>query len=723
MLPADVRRSDGTYTIVSGAVDEEDMVVQIDGENFMVLLEPAPGEGCEVFEYEPADDPGYEPDNPVGEWDQRRQRVGLWDSCRTVSAWYTQGSGAAAPGVGSSTSDQLHYGRPPHGGVVAVHQFPQHSRRVINRRQVRPSRGAYQVSRTVSLADPIPDTEPALFTRTSQTNDVLECYDLVLPLAQHGGFQLDNYADAGPTHQAREPHIDNGIVWDVHRRSGRVYVHSVDESLLSTQAIPELAATHSRATALEGCFLLAVNRRSARLMNPDMVEALINSAEPEDTRRGGLELTFQSGAKVGQDPYLNPRLAFVGTRSTGTRHGERPVVTRSGERAKDIEICVVTHPDNLLVSTAYQVTEEVYLALRRRRLLHPPPPKDHLPLSQQECYEGWARALRELRKERGLVECTNRRDRYSHTHRDREMHFHGSQPPGCFGLQCGTRHGPGKLGKTVSFRRRYAARHLKGRAFHTWESKTLYSLRVQRYCNHAAFRAKRHAFGYWLDVTLDWLKKPQGSGQVGRRQLPPEEVRRRQQALELPPDTVRRLRVGAATQLAQGLNVWEYRLLSFYFDKLRRLHSDELCRWMNSFRMRRVLEAWYVYAVSNPARQTASGGIFGKVAVPQRPVGMLRALRSSRPAVDVWNRAPGALELYRDELSAKRIEQSWRWDASRETSVMRIHRLQERQERSYRRRQAHIEAAHMALSCGSADGSGNVPSSGAYQGQLRLRNH
>lgn len=272
----------------------------------------------------------------------------------------------------------------------------------------------------------------------------------------------------------------------------------------------------------------------------------------------------------------------------------------------------------------------------------------------------------------------------------------------------GSRRGPAETGKTVAYRRKYAARHLKGRAFHAWERKTLYSMRVKRYCRHAEFRTKRYCFDYWLDVTLDWMKKASG----GRRELPPEEIRRRQQAAQLPPDTVRRLREGAATQVPQGLSVWEYRLLSFYFDKLRRLHSDELCRWMNSFRMRRVIEAWYTYAASIPARQTASGGIFGRVDVPKRAVGALRELRSSRPT-DSWNETPDPLR----ELRPYQESVSSRWNSSRDTSVMRIHRAHARRERTQSRR---IEAAHLTfLSCGSADAGGNTPSY-SYHRQLRL---
>lgn len=234
-------------------------------------------------------------------------------------------------------------------------------------------------------------------------------------------------------------------------------------------------------------------------------------------------------------------------------------------------------------------------------------------------------------------------------------------------------------------------------------------MRVKRYCKHAEFRTKRHCFHYWLDVTLDWMKKASG----GRRELPPEEMRRKQQVAQLPPDTVLRLKTGAATQVAQGLNVWEYRLLSFYFDKLRRLKGDELCRWMNTFRMRRVLEAWYTYAVSNPVRQTASGGIFGRVGVPERVVGTPRALRSSRLS-DSWSEEPGALKRSHP-LQDRSLS---RWNSSRDTSLMRIHRLQERRERLQSRR---IEAAHLAfLSCGSAEAAGNTPS--FYQSELRLGN-
>ncbi len=655
----------GTYTIISGDLNEEDMVVAINGENYLVVLRPEPGMPCDVFGYYPGSDV---PDSePAGVWDPRGKSVGLWDDYGAVAAWYAYAGGRRPPVRTPVIRD-----------VRSTSMTPVH-------------RSAVRLAPDVYVDDPILEVEPALFTLAPHTSDASMCYDLVFTPPNHGGSEADGY-----TASTSEPLNNSGITWAVDRRSGRVYVRDVDESLLPTDAIPALATSHSRARMIEGCYLLAVNRKSARLMSPEMVDALMLSAGSDDTRRG-VKLTFQTQPKVSQQDslYINPRLMFADFKWNGTiwlnRTTGRPAQIRRAGLALDVEICAAT------ASQPYRVTEDVFLALRRRRLLCSALPSSDYTLTQEDYQERWARSLRELRKERGIVEVANRHDKYSHKNRDHNLHFHGSQPPGW--LQCGSRRGRAEAGKTVAYRRRFAARHLKGRAFHIWDCKTLYSMRVKRYCRHADFRTKRHCFHYWLDVTIDWMKK--GSG--GRRELPPEEMRRRQEAEKLPPDTVKRLRKGAATQVAQGLKVWEYRLLSFYFDKLRRLHSDELCRWMNSYRMRRVLEAWYTYAASNPIRQTASGGIFGRVAVPERAVGELRELRSSRPS-DSWSKEPAALgRLYPHQgrfLS--------RWHSPRDTSLTRIQRLQERRERLQPRR---IEAAHLALlSCGSAEAGGNAPS-------------
>lgn len=695
------RRPGGTYEVISGGLDEEDMVVAIGGQNFLVVLRPEPGMPCEAFGYQP----GAElPDSvPAGVWDPGQQCVGLWDAYGDVVSWYAE---AGSPTLRfDDLRDPDEPRRPNYRGRPRA-MSPDSSRRVraIRRAGSPHQRGGLWLSSNVDLADPIaepepiPDPEPALFTMSPHTVNALECYDLVLPLA-NGGSEIGNYV------APNRPSLNgNGIAWGVHKRSGRVYAHTVDESLLPTQAIPELAATHSRADTILGCYLLAVNRKSARLMTPDMIDALMHGADSDDTRRSGLELTFQSQPKFTQQEYLTPRLAFVGTISSGMNTGA-PVQIRNKGKPLDVEICAAVYPDNRLTGTMYRVTEEVYLALRRRRMLFPTAQSSEHTPTQQEYQERWARSVRQLRKDRGAIEPAVRGDKYSYKGRDHELHFHGSREPGF--LQCGGRRGRAQAGKTVSYRRRYAARHLKGRAFHTWESKTLYSIRVKRYCRHAEFRVIRQSFDYWLDVTLDWMKKASG----GRRQLPPEEIHRRKQAAQLPPDTVRRLKAGAATQVAQGLSVWEYRLLSFYFDKLRRLYQDEMLRWMNSFRMRRVLEAWYTYATSNLARQTASGGMFGKVDVPKRAVGALRGLRSSQPG-DWWNAPPDPLE----QLEPHEDRLASRWDFSRLTSLMRIHRMLERRERPQPRRIAAVPLT--LLSCGADDG-GDAPLY-AFQTQLRL---
>jgi hypothetical protein len=322
-----------------------------------------------------------------------------------------------------------------------------------------------------------------------------------------------------------------------------------------------------------------------------------------------------------------------------------------------------------------------------------------------------------LRKSGWPIEFSRSLDKHTHKGRDHDVHFHGSRPPtvSCYGvgfLQCGTRSGTATAGPTVGHRRRYAARHLKGRAFHTWEEKTMYSMRVQRYAKHAEFRAVRHAFEYWLDVTSDWMiaSRP-------RRELPPSEARRRER-VPLPPDTLERMRLGARTNEKQGLSVWEYRLLSLYFKKLKEAHGDALVRWMNSWRMRRVIEAWYAYAVSNLAWQTASGGIFGAVYVPPRQVGAARELRASLPSAEGWrgrwNPTPDILQPVRSARPA-----SGQWGAVRETSLIRIHRAQQGRQQggpvrarvsSSSQLQSRLDAEQpqMLLACGS-DGGGNAP--------------
>eukprot|EP01044_Picomonas_judraskeda_P001113 COSAG03_NODE_60_length_15530_cov_13.458622_10_plen_454_part_00 len=416
-------RRHGTYTIISGGLDEDDMVVVIDGDNFLVVLRPEPGLLCEVFGYLPGSEV---PDSePAGEWDSRLERVGLWDDYGAVAAWYSEG------GSPTLLDEDLY---DPHEQQMDRYGVQHRSLRLSPRADpasVRPARRAAPLSTDVHLDDPIPDPEPALFTVTPHTNDTSECYDLVFPVGNLGGAEMEGYVVSTP-----QPLNLNGITWGVHKRSGRVYVHAVDESLLPTQAIPELATSHSRPSMIEGCYLLAVNRKPARLMTPEMVEARMHGAESDDTRRGGLELTFQSQPKASrQDRYLNPRLTFAGTIWSDT-HAGVPVQLRRAGIALDVAICAATQPQ-ARAGTTYSVTEDVFLALRRRRLLHPPPPSTDYPLAQQDYQERWARSLRELRKDRGLVEFADRRDKFSHKSRDHDLHFHGSKSPGF--LQCGAR--------------------------------------------------------------------------------------------------------------------------------------------------------------------------------------------------------------------------------------------------------------------------------------------
>ena len=84
------RGVDGTYTIISGSLHDVDMVVVIDGQNFLVVLRPEePGKPCEVFGYQPgSEDPD---EDPVGVWDSQRQCLGLWDEHGSVAAWYGRG--------------------------------------------------------------------------------------------------------------------------------------------------------------------------------------------------------------------------------------------------------------------------------------------------------------------------------------------------------------------------------------------------------------------------------------------------------------------------------------------------------------------------------------------------------------------------------------------------------------------------------------------------------
>ena len=413
-------RRDGTYTITSGGLDEDDMVVAIDGDNFLVVLRPEPGHTCEVFGYRPGSElPDSE---PAGQWDPRLESVGLWDDDGAVAAWYYEG------GSPTLLDEDLN---DPHERQMVRYGVRHRALRLSPRPDplARPTRRAAPLSTDVYLDDPILDPEPALFTLTPHTNDTSQCYDLVFPVGNLGGAELECYAASKP-----QPLNHHGITWGVHRRSGRIYVHAVDESLLPTQAIPELATTHSRPSMIEGCYLLAVNRKPARLMTPEMVDARMHGAGFDDTRRGGLELTFQSQPKASQqDRYLNPRLTFAGTIWSDT-HAGVPVQLRRAGVALDVEICAATQPQ-ARAGTTYSVTEDVFLALRRRRLLHPTPPSTDYPLAQQDYQERWARSLRELRKDRGLIEFANRRDKFSHKSRDHDLHFHGSKAPGF--LQCG----------------------------------------------------------------------------------------------------------------------------------------------------------------------------------------------------------------------------------------------------------------------------------------------
>ena len=742
------------YAILSGNLDEEDMVIEIEDEYFVtcryfVELEPAPGKRARVFGYEDNEEDPSEVE--TGEWDAARECVGLWDAHGDV-AWYAHEDAGARSEDGDSMDSGAESlaSLQARAGAVRTRAEPYRAPALTVIPLRRPLAGAAAASRgqrafqpppsrALSAArylddDPEPEPDLALFTWTNSGDGrmpINECFDLVFPIPQDGAYQLDSYVDPEQIRQPDREPVFGGIVWGVHKRSGRVYVQEVLDTFAS-QADPELQDLHgqdwNRPQSLEGRFLLAVNRKSTRLMHPDAVEARMHTAQTEDTRRGGLELTFQSEPKYAAtddtdhspgELFLNPRFRFA-----GDGHTQQIAAGAQVEAVPANDLTRVGGPGRFahVVSSTYRVSESVFLALRRRRLpLLPVPGKNGSfahrrredGLSPEDRHAGWARSVMALRKRREWVEVSKPRDKHTHKGRDHDVHFHGSRPPrGSIGfLQCGSRVGPATVGSTVGHRRRYAARHLKGRAFQTWEEKTMYSMRVQRYAKHAEFRAVRYAFEYWLEVALDWMITP-ASG--GRRELPASEARRRKR-VALPPDTLERMRLGAQTMEKVGMSMWEYRLLSVYFKKLKEAHSDELCRWMHSYRMRRFIEAWYAYAISNSARQTASGGIFGAVYVPPRQVGAARELRASLPSREGWrgrwNPAPDILQPVRSDRPA-----SGRWAAGavRETSLLKIHRAQGRQHggrpSSSLLLQSRLddEQPQMLLACG-ADGGGNAP--------------
>ena len=55
------------------------------------------------------------------------------------------------------------------------------------------------------------------------------------------------------------------------------------------------------------------------------------------------------------------------------------------------------------------------------------------------------------------------------------------------GAAWASRYGPAEVGKTVGHRRRYAARYRLGLAFHQWEEKVLYSMRIKCYADRRDF--------------------------------------------------------------------------------------------------------------------------------------------------------------------------------------------------------------------------------------------
>ena len=55
------------------------------------------------------------------------------------------------------------------------------------------------------------------------------------------------------------------------------------------------------------------------------------------------------------------------------------------------------------------------------------------------------------------------------------------------GAAWASRYGPAEIGKTVGHRRRYAARYRLGLAFHQWEEKVLYSMRIKCYADRRDF--------------------------------------------------------------------------------------------------------------------------------------------------------------------------------------------------------------------------------------------
>ena len=422
----------GTYEVVSGRPTDEDMAVEIDGERFLVILDGDEDERA-VFRLSASGEVEME---PVGRWDGRRQLICLdpdrWyepeDDHSSVSSDGSEGGFSVADSLSRAddqlarTRQQLARHRPSPAAAAP---------RTRKRTAAAAAQRGYEARLHSARYDPEPELMPPQKRppRTEQkavsgVSHTAECFDLVFDL---GAQQMDDYAG----HHREADH--RGIVWGVHKRSGRIYVQEVlrsfeFESTPANGAPPARGAPHE----LQGCYLLQINGKSARRMHPDMVEARLDGAQDTDTRTGGLELTFQSEPKFPGTPQQP-----AGGHRRAVRE-ERPGVPalpkpRHRYRRRDGGRCGCGGQPSGLDDDTYRdpsgrpatMSESTFLALRRCRLTAAPGPGRAQPPQGQPEERTWAWAALKLGSDfegkRDLIEKADKTDRYTHAGRDGEL--------------------------------------------------------------------------------------------------------------------------------------------------------------------------------------------------------------------------------------------------------------------------------------------------------------